>query len=71
MHALTTVCFCRCVLSALHEVEVLLRAVAEELRARFDDLANLVRDLFREDEVTDPALRCFELCARADAGVVS
>ena len=67
MHALTAVCFCRCVLLALHEVEVLLCVVAEELRARFDDLENLVRDLVREDEVAEPALRRFKLSARADA----
>ncbi len=34
---------CRC--SALHELEVLLRPVAEELRAYLNDLADLVRDL--------------------------
>ena len=60
MHAVTAVRVFRRVPSALHELEVLLRAVAEELRARLDDLADLVRDLVWEDEVTEAALRRFE-----------
>ena len=60
MHAVTAVCVFHRVPSALHELEVLLRAVAEELRARLDDLADLVRDLVWEDEVTEAALRRFE-----------
>ena len=36
-------------------------SVAEELRARLDDLADLVRDLVGEDEVAEAVLRRFEL----------
>ncbi len=61
MHAVTAVCFHRRFLSALHEIEVLLRADAEELRVCLDGLANLVRDLVGEDEVAEAALRYFEL----------
>ena len=61
MHAVTSVCIDRRVLSELHELEVLFRAVVEELRARLEKLADLVRDLVEEDEVAEAALRRFEL----------